>query len=58
MLHSPALRYSAQELAASLEAMRQEKAMRELPEEEGETRSSEDSFKVHITTKRDCIVRI
>lgn len=46
LLHSPALRYSAQELAATLETIRQEKALRELPEEEGETRSSEDSFKV------------
>ncbi|KAF4526534.1 hypothetical protein B566_EDAN005901 [Ephemera danica] len=48
LLHSPALRYSAQELAASLEALRQEKALRELPEEEGETRSSEDSFKEQV----------
>ncbi|XP_065348205.1 protein polybromo-1 isoform X6 [Cloeon dipterum] len=36
LLHSPALRYSAQDLAGNLDALRQEKAMKELPEEETE----------------------
>jgi hypothetical protein len=46
LLHSPALRYSTQDLAANLDLLRKEKTLKELPEEETETRTSDDGFKV------------
>lgn len=49
LLHSPALRYSSQDLAASLDLLRQEKTLKELPEEETETRASDEGFKVSYT---------
>lgn len=46
LLHSPALSYTLLHLAAAVEATRQQKLLQEQPEEEGETRSSEDSLRV------------
>lgn len=46
LLHSPALRYTTQDLAANLDVLRKEKTLKELPEEETETRTSDDGFKV------------
>ncbi|XP_059470820.1 protein polybromo-1 [Neocloeon triangulifer] len=45
LLHSPALRYSAQDLAANLDVLRQEKALKELPEEETEAKVTDEAFK-------------
>ncbi|KDR13747.1 hypothetical protein L798_12146, partial [Zootermopsis nevadensis] len=45
LLHSPALSYTLLHLAAAVEATRQQKLLQEQPEEEGETRSSEDSLR-------------
>jgi hypothetical protein len=46
LLHSPALSYTLLHLAAAVEATRQQKLLQEQPEEEAETRSSEDSLRV------------
>nr|CAD7444948.1 unnamed protein product [Timema bartmani] len=46
LLHSPALNFSLLHLAATVESTRQHKLLEEQPEEEVETRSSEDSMKV------------
>ncbi|XP_066994132.2 protein polybromo-1 isoform X3 [Anabrus simplex] len=48
LLHSPALSYTLMHLAATVESTRQGKLMEEQPEEETETRSSDDSLKVRI----------
>ncbi|PNF18061.1 Protein polybromo-1 [Cryptotermes secundus] len=45
LLHSPALSYTLLHLAAAVEATRQQKLLQEQPEEEAETRSSEDSLR-------------
>ncbi|PSN42113.1 hypothetical protein C0J52_02963 [Blattella germanica] len=45
LLHSPALSYTLLHLAAAVEATRQQKLLQEQPEEETETRSSEDSIR-------------
>ncbi|GLH16320.1 ATP-dependent helicase brm, partial [Gryllus bimaculatus] len=45
LLQSPALSYTLLHLAAAVEATRQQKLLQEQPEEEAETRSSEDSLK-------------
>ncbi|XP_069679864.1 protein polybromo-1 isoform X4 [Periplaneta americana] len=45
LLHSPALSYTLLHLAAAVEATRQQKLLQEQPEEEAETRSSEDSIR-------------
>jgi hypothetical protein len=46
LLHSPALSYTLLHLAAAVEATRQQKLLQEQPEEEAETRSSEDSLRI------------
>ncbi|XP_049837847.1 protein polybromo-1 isoform X3 [Schistocerca gregaria] len=46
LLHSPALNYSLLHLAADVETVRQQKLQQEQPEDETETRSSEDSMRV------------
>ena len=48
LLHSPALSYTLLHLAAAVEATRQQKLLQEQPEEEAETRSSEDSLRVSL----------
>lgn len=48
LLHSPALSYTLLHLAAAVEATRQQKLLQEQPEEEAETRSSEDSLRVRL----------
>ncbi|KAK7869922.1 hypothetical protein R5R35_013708 [Gryllus longicercus] len=49
LLQSPALSYTLLHLAAAVEATRQQKLLQEQPEEEAETRSSEDSLKESTT---------
>lgn len=49
LLQSPALSYTLLHLAAAVEATRQQKLLQEQPEEEAETRSSEDSIKETVT---------
>lgn len=51
LLHSPALSYTLLHLAAAVEATRQQKLLQEQPEEEAETRSSEDSLRVSLYVK-------
>ncbi|XP_063225388.1 protein polybromo-1 isoform X25 [Bacillus rossius redtenbacheri] len=46
LLHSPALNYTLLDMAEAVEATRQHKLLEEQPEEEAETRSSDDSLKV------------
>ena len=48
LLHSPALSYTLLHLAAAVEATRQQKLLQEQPEEEAETRSSEESLRVSL----------
>ncbi|XP_046678722.1 protein polybromo-1 isoform X3 [Homalodisca vitripennis] len=43
LLHSPALNYTLLDLSTAVDAMRQQKLLQELPEEEDQTRSSEDN---------------
>ncbi|XP_063225354.1 protein polybromo-1 isoform X22 [Bacillus rossius redtenbacheri] len=45
LLHSPALNYTLLDMAEAVEATRQHKLLEEQPEEEAETRSSDDSLK-------------
>jgi hypothetical protein len=51
LLHSPALSYTLLHLAAAVEATRQQKLLQEQPEEEAETRSSEDSLRVRFKVR-------
>lgn len=53
LLHSPALSYTLLHLAAAVEATRQQKLLQEQPEEEAETRSSEDSLRVRSELERE-----
>lgn len=46
LLHSPALSYTLHHLAAAVEVTRQNKLIQEQPDDETETRSSDDSIKV------------
>lgn len=59
LLHSPALGYTLVHLASAVEATRQQKLLQEQPEEEGETRSSEESMRVKGTnTKTVCALQL
>lgn len=43
LLHSPALNYMLLDLSTAVDAMRQTKMLQETPDEEDQTRSSEDN---------------
>lgn len=43
LLHSPALNYTLLDLSTAVDTMRQQKQLQEQPEEEDQTRSSEDN---------------
>lgn len=56
LLHSPALNYTLLDLSNAVDQTRQQKLLQEQPEEEAETRSSEDTSRVRYESLNDYLI--